>query len=105
MYKPFESRLPLWIAELSETRKISLEEATLEILRIRLDPERVQDLIKAYEKEKMCPAKYGGKILRTKTYPPKSKKNHALFLRFYRAAKRDLKSKGRISEKTLAMIK
>jgi len=98
--KPWKSRLfPGEISDYVTKKRISAEEAAYILLKQNV--EVAGDLIRgyAYFIDVTRPK------LKLKSYPPKNKKNYELFKKFYRAAKKDMKTKGKISEKTLEIIK
>ncbi len=95
--------------------RLSKEEATLSVLRdhfknIELDVDRQKAIIEDYERfdEYVDQLKCRGesqKMLNNIINPPKDKKLYLLFKLFYKDAKKDLKTKGKISGKTLSIIK
>ncbi|MBI4015535.1 MAG: hypothetical protein HY362_02365 [Candidatus Aenigmarchaeota archaeon] len=96
-------------------KRLSKEEAALGVLRdhlkaISFDIERQKAIIEGYERfeEYVDQLKRRGesqKTLDSIINPPKDKKSYLLFKLFYRAAKKDLKTKGKITENTLNIIK
>src|SRR3989338_1252913 len=114
MYK-FKSRYkfkPSWGILISpEKNNVSTEEAELEVAREHVEdikiPEETRKFLKAYEYDIKARKNkdvwiIGGTCERVivQIIPPKDKNAQQLFLRFYHAAKKDLKEKGRITEKT-----
>jgi len=74
---------------------ISVEESAL--IELKKFPDYTENIIREYEIEKRKST--------VPIYPPKNKSDYNLFLHFYRAAKKDLKERGHISDKTLEIIK
>jgi len=116
MLKPWKPHLGLDIHASLMEHKISTEEATLNVARNSVnklsDPIFLKELFKSYENEKEAQKKKEvliipktGEKISMPTYAPNNKDNYETFLKFYKLAKKDLKEKGKVSEKTLELIK
>ena len=109
VFKPIMFPRTQKIYKYTLVNKVSFDEATLEILREEsaLSTYVVKEILKNYELLKEGPESKQWIVPPKdfKVYKSKNKKNYELFLKFYKAAKRDLKEKDKISEKTLELIK
>ncbi|MDD5181823.1 MAG: hypothetical protein PHC66_01475 [Candidatus Nanoarchaeia archaeon] len=114
--KSWKSRPSLDISTEIFKKKISVEEAALNtalnFIDELTDVDTLKNLFQGYEinkdsqkkKEILITPKTGEKI-QMPTYPVKNKKNYELFIKFYKAAKKELKEKGTISEETINIIR
>jgi hypothetical protein len=114
--KQWKPHLGLRIHASLMKQKFSAEEATLTIARTFINElssvSFLKDLFKNYKGEKEAQKRKEelvnlktGRRFPMPTYPVKNKKNYELFLKFYKAAKKELDKTDKISEKTLSIIR